>query len=75
MKQGLEFASAVFALIAAALWFASAWVRVPKKYPPALANKQADDLRKAVSRQSRWSASAAVGAGIAAACQGIAFFL
>jgi hypothetical protein len=42
MKYGLEFASAIFALVAAVLWWISARVLIPAGYPLGLALKQSN---------------------------------
>lgn len=94
----IKYASAVFAIAAAMLWFVSAVVKTPKSFSLHVA--RADSLHgkllagsvfgseyvghghspeltalgAAMSRQSMWSAAAAVCAGIAAALQAVSDF-
>lgn len=77
----VQYASAIFAAIAACLWFWSALVKVPRRIQsidcgsldPAAPEKMddIDRLTEGLWRQSRLSALAAVAAGIAAVLQAI----
>jgi hypothetical protein len=72
MKAALEFSSETFAAAAAILWFISARIRLKERglIKGGLATS-ADDpkaLLLLVYEQSRWSAWAAIAAGLAALC-------
>jgi len=88
MRFWLEVTSAVFAVVAAALWFRSAIVKTPRHFSievhvlneeshlvigPTLnayaESPELNRLAKAVIRQSRWSAAAAVCAAAGAIIQ------
>lgn len=64
--SALQWATAVFALLAAACWLGSALV----KFPP-LTYENADKLPLALRRQGKLSAMAAVCAAMAAAIQAV----
>jgi hypothetical protein len=88
--QYLNYASAAFAISAAALWFVSALVKTPSSFPIAVDISAAtwdgsvggtgycpdlSNLGYALKRQSRWSAYAATCAGIAAILAAIPLIL
>ena len=79
--KALNIASGIAALIAAALWFLSARVRV--KYKPivdqsgftAASITEGDiDVLESIKRANSWSMWAAIAAGVSALCQSIASF-
>src|SRR5690348_12872085 len=80
LVQGVNYVAAAFALCAAILWFVSASVRTPEAFANSVDLSNATwsslrghgdssdlmDLGAALKRQSRWSAHAAICAGVAA---------
>jgi hypothetical protein len=75
VKYWLEIGTFVFSGLAAVLWLISARVLIPGGYPLGMKLKQIDDVSKAATRQSKWSARAAISAAVAAACQAVAWLL
>lgn len=75
IEHSLQFASAVFAALAALTWLWASRVKAPSEIAeeqmrrPLAAIPVVDLLMKAVARQSRLNASAALFAGLAAFCQ------
>lgn len=74
LKMALSILSAIFAIVAAVLWWLSAIVKTPSKFPiVATYNTTSCDelqtLANALIRQSRLSACAAIFAAISAAFQ------
>lgn len=79
MKADLEIASALFAFVAAALWFRSALFPIPKNISiggvtadGAAKSEDLNKLAQSMRSQSAWSAWAAGFAAAAALAQGIA---
>ena len=72
MKHYLEIASALTAFLAAGLWWRSATIKTPSHLSiPIGGGTSLPQLGIALRRQARWSAAAAITAGISAAAQGI----
>jgi hypothetical protein len=74
LNNGLTWLSIGGAAFAALFWWVSATVRLPERVTVGFggAGGTAQELGEAVRRQSRWSAAAAIAAGVAAAAQGVA---
>lgn len=77
-----NFASALFAIVAAFLWYRSAIVQVPHKDKPgpdgwhsAAIVVDSNDFIKTASSQALWSKRAAFAAALAALFQGIALLV
>lgn len=82
MKMALNYASAVFALASAALWFWACFVSVVYKPKPdaagwtsAAITSNGYDVIASAKRQLLWNAAAAASAGIAALFQATAVLI
>lgn len=73
----LNLASAVAAVLAAVLWFASTRVKLPSTFssPYGAPPPELEDLNFGLAKQSRLNAGAAICAGVAALCQSAIFTL